>query len=393
MVTLAWSLLAASATVVVYAYVAYPVLLWLIGWVAWRRPAPADPAQWPMITVSIPAYNEELAIATTLEHVLASDYPADRRQVMVISDASTDRTHEIVRSFEPRGVELLVMPQRRGKTAVENAALPHVRGEIVVNTDASVALHPGAIRALVRAFADPTVGLASSRDVSGSNVGDTANVGEACYVGYEMWVRDQETRVWGIVGASGSLYAIRADLHKTLIPEELERDFAAAMIAREHGYRSVSVANAICYVPPGTSLHREFRRKQRTMTRAIETLWYKRHLLNPFRYGMFALMLISHKVVRWFVPCAVVTMLAALVPLAWPAEWARLALAAAAVVATLGLVGWLWPTSKPLPRLLALPAYVCSGLVAALGAWIRVLSGEKDPVWEPTRRALVRIDR
>ncbi len=93
------------------------------------------------------------------------------------------------------------------------------------------------------------MGLASGRDVSVARVERDVNVGESGYVGYEMWVRDLETRLGSIVGASGCFYAIRRSLHMTLVPEALSRDFAAALIAREHGLRAVSVNEAVCFVP------------------------------------------------------------------------------------------------------------------------------------------------
>ncbi len=86
-------------------------------------------------------------------------------------------------------------PYAAGKTAAENAAAPLVRGDIVVNTDATIRIEPGSLKALVRAFQDPTVGVASGRDISVGGVQDAANQGESGYVGYEMWVRRLETRV------------------------------------------------------------------------------------------------------------------------------------------------------------------------------------------------------
>jgi cellulose synthase/poly-beta-1,6-N-acetylglucosamine synthase-like glycosyltransferase len=379
----AWWVFAAALAVPLYAYVAYPTLLWLLT----RRPRPAaaEPARWPMISISVPAYNEEASIAATIEALRGCAYPG-RRQIMVVSDASTDRTDEIVRGYAGSGVELLRLPQRAGKTAAENAAWPHLHGDIIINTDASVRVDAGALVALVRAFEDPTVGVASSRDVSVASLGDAANAGESGYVGYEMWVRSLETRLHGIVGASGSLYAIRAALHRTLVPEALSRDFAAALIAREHGYRAVSVDDAVCYVPRGTSLHREYRRKVRTMARGLETLWYKRHLLNPLRHGVFAWMLWSHKALRWLVPWAIVVAALAIVAAAFTSPMARLLAVPVVLVPLAGWIGWLLPEDR-LPRLLALPAYLTSGTVAALNAWMRALSGELNPVWEPTRRA------
>ena len=386
MTLVAWWIVAGSAGVVLYAYAGYPVLLWLLGQTRRRPAVPADPPQWPRISITVPAYNEEASIAATLERIVGADYPADRRQVLVVSDASTDRTDAIVQGYASRGVELLRLPQRGGKTAAENAAWGHLHGDIVINTDASVRIHPAALKALIRDFTDPTVGVVSSRDVSVATADDTSNAGEGGYVGYEMWVREQETRLGGIVGASGSLYAIRSALHRTLVPAALSRDFASALIARENGFRAVSAPGAICYVPRVSSLHREYRRKVRTMTRGLETLWFKRHLMNPFRHGSFALMLISHKLVRWLVPWALLAGLLGVAVLAVSQPLARVPLALALASMLMGLAGWLWPDERAIPRLLALPAYLYSGLLAALHAWINALSGEMNPIWEPTRR-------
>ncbi len=154
-----------------YSYAGYPALL-LIAAAARRpgRPLPlpsgAPPAELPLVTITVPAYNEVATIAETIERLLNTNYPAHLRHILVISDASTDGTDDVVKRYADRGVELMRMPQRSGKTAAENAARLAVRGTIVVNTDASVRVHPDALQPLVGAFADPTIGVASGRDVS-----------------------------------------------------------------------------------------------------------------------------------------------------------------------------------------------------------------------------------
>jgi cellulose synthase/poly-beta-1,6-N-acetylglucosamine synthase-like glycosyltransferase len=369
-----------------YSYVGYPALLQLLATRNRATPAAEPLETWPLISITIPAYNEAASIAETIEAVLAIDYPADRRQILVISDASSDGTDEIVARFAPRGVELLRMPERRGKTAAENGARTVLTGDIIVNTDASVRIHPAAIKHLVAAFADPKVGLASSRDVSVARVDASANPGEGAYVGYEMWVRGLETRVNGIVGASGSLYAIRASLHQYALPEALSRDFAAALVARRFGYRAVSVPAAICFVPRGVSLRQEYNRKVRTMTRGLGTLFYMKDLLNPFQHGSFAWMLASHKLCRWLLPWASLAIVLALAFEARRSSAARIMLGAALFGGMAAMVGWLWPAGKKVPRLVAMPAFAVSGIVAGLNAWYRVFAGRLAPTWEPTRR-------
>ena len=380
--------LAVALGLALYPYFGYPALLKLLSL---GRRVPAEPqaaGDWPFVSVTIPAYNEAATIADTIERILSLDYPAERRQIVVVSDASTDTTDDIVTRYAARGVELLRLPRRSGKTAAENAARSVLKGDVIVNTDASVRIHPQAIKALVAALGDPTVGVASGRDVSVARLDAAANRGEGTYVGYEMWVRGLETRLSGIVGASGCLYAIRAELHRQFVPEDLSRDFAAALVARRHGLRAVSVPGAICFVPRGGTLQQEYRRKVRTMARGLRTLWHMRALLNPARYGAFAWMLLSHKLCRWLVPWALVAGWGAVLLLALGegSRWAWVLLAAGAGVIALALAGWHWPARRPVPRLLALPAYLVSGNLAALHAWVVALRGARTAVWEPTRR-------
>lgn len=378
-------LMAASIGVVVYAYLLYPVLLVGIGFFRRRRPTPAI-AEWPEATVTIPVYNEESHIRKTLEGLLGADYPRDHLHVLVISDASTDNTDAIVDEYADRGVKLVRLETRSGKTAAENASRKHVRGEIVVNMDATILIEPQSLKALLSQFADPTVGVVSGRDVSVAADRQNTNVGESGYVGYEMWIRDLESRVSGIVGASGCFFAVRHDLHGTIVPEALSRDFAAPLIARENGYRSVSARDAVCYVPRTDSLSREYRRKIRTMTRGLQTLFYKRKLLSPFRYGSFAWMLVSHKLMRWLVPwCAVVGFIS-LGVLALERRWALWLFAASALVVGVGLVARPVFRNARLPKAVALPAYLVWGLVAGIVAWVSALTGDLNPIWEPTRR-------
>lgn len=377
-----------------YAYAGYPLLLWIVASFRGPRPLPEDdPDEWPTVSVALPAYNEEGVIGDTLERLLALDYPADRLQIVVVSDASSDRTDEIVRSYAHRGVELVRLEERSGKTAAENAAVPHLRGEIVVNTDATTRLPPGSLKPLVRAFRDPSVGVASGRDRS---VGREAEVGgreadavrgESGYVGWEMWLRELETRVHSIVGASGCFYAIRRELHREPVPGELSRDFMAALRAREAGYRAVSVPGAVAGVPRARSLRAEHRRKTRTMVRGLTTLWRKRHLLNPLRWGSFAWMLFSHKLARWLVPATLPGAVLGLGVLAAQGHAAAGALlGAGGVLALAGLAALRRPEGGDLPAPVATAGYLALGLAAGVVAWARALGRQGRAVWEPTRR-------
>jgi cellulose synthase/poly-beta-1,6-N-acetylglucosamine synthase-like glycosyltransferase len=383
--TAAWILVAIPLVLAGYAYLLYPAILWIIA-----RRAPQEIARRttysPTISVVLPAYNEEHQIAGAIDAVLAQTYPANLVQVLVISDASSDATDKIVAGYGGRGVELLRMTERSGKTKAENIAAKNLRGEIVVNTDASVRLHPDAVRNLTARMADPTVGVVSSRDVSISKLGESANATEAGYVGYEMWVRDLETRTGGIVGASGSCYAIRSDLHKIPIRDDLSRDFSSALTARLHGLRAVSANDALCFVPRTASLEREYRRKVRTISRGMDTLFNRRELLDPTRYGLFAWKLLSHKVCRWLVPVSIIPATIGLLILARSHDGAKALLLIGVAALACAAVGARWPRNAKIPRVIALIAFATAANVAVIHALWRVVGGEHDHVWEPTRR-------
>jgi cellulose synthase/poly-beta-1,6-N-acetylglucosamine synthase-like glycosyltransferase len=368
-----------------YAYVAYPALLRVFA----RPQTPGRVLEyetWPRVLITVPVYNEERNLAEVLDALLAQDYPPEKRRILVISDASTDRTDAIAREYEQHGVALLRLPRRAGKTAGENAADHVVREEIIVNTDATVRLAPSALRKLVQAFADPTIGVASGRDVSVGAQGTDANRGESGYVGYEMWVRRLETRFGSIVGASGCFYATRRHLYDGRFPEGLSRDFASALIARKAGYRAVSVEDAVCVVPRTTALRAEFRRKVRTMARGLQTLWYMRSLMNPIRYGRFAFSLISHKLCRWAVSLCLVLAVVGLGILSVTQPLARILLGGVVAAGIATIAAMRWSETRRLPSYLSVPVFGIASFAAGVAGWFRALSGRKSAMWEPTRR-------
>lgn len=388
-----WVLVALPVVITAYAYLVYPLTLWILSRINRRRTTESLGNSFgkrdanPLVTVVVPAYNEEHQIRGTIEALLAQDYPSDRLQILILSDASTDRTDEIVREYASRGVELLRMPVRGGKTAAENASCAVIRGEIVINSDASVRLHPIAVRRLIEEMGDPRVGVASTRDVSVSPGSSTANVTEAGYVGYEMSIRSLETKTGGIVGASGSGYAIRANLHRLPVRADLSRDFSAALTARANGMSAVSVDDAVCFVPRTSSLRSEYRRKVRTIARGIDTLLFRRRLLDPMEYGSFSWKLLSHKVARWLVPVSALPAAVGLALLAPTEVWAAVCLALAILVLLVAVVGAVWPVGRTVPRPISIITFATAANLAVVHAVLRVMFGHEDHLWEPTRRA------
>jgi cellulose synthase/poly-beta-1,6-N-acetylglucosamine synthase-like glycosyltransferase len=385
MLALAAILAAAPFVIALYAYVGYPLILWIVAKIRPRDSSARASMRWPSVTITVPVYNAFASIGATLESLLELDYPREQLQILVISDASTDGTDDVVRRFADRGVELLRLPERRGKTTAENAALAVSRGEILVNVDSTILVPPESLRELVRVFDDPTIGVASGRDVSVGNVNNQGTLAESGYVGYEMWVRELETRVGSIVGASGCFYGSRRHVHGRALPAGLSWDFAAALIARKQGYRSVSVPAAICIVPRSTLIRTELTRKVRTMARGLSTLIYHRALMNPLQYGGFALMLISHKLLRWLPYLLAPIAYVALCLLAVKSVSARVLLGLLTAGLLVGIVG-IQQRNSALPRPFALAGFVVAVFSAGFLAWWQALRQTQMATWEPTAR-------
>ncbi len=364
-----------SVLLILYAYAGYPLLLGLAS--AMKGRPVQNEATTPDITMIIPVHNQAGIIREKLDNCLALDYPAEKLHIVVSSDGSDDGTDEILDEYAKRGVTYISSPERQGKVAAQLRALPSIRGEVAVFTDASIMLASASLRAIVQPFADPEVGCVSSEDhVPGG--------GEGLYVRYEMLLRRLEGRVQTLIGVSGSFYAVRSSLVEPTNPR-YTRDFLVPLTIIEKGYRIQSDPGAQGHFLPAQSPSSEFHRKVRTVMRGMDVLASRKRLLNPFQFPFVAWALLSHKVVRWLVPVALVTAFCSNAAILLTAPFylfsfaAQLALYAGALSATLSS-----RASNFLPARASLFFLVTNG--AILLAWIRYLAGNRAVVWEPTKR-------
>jgi cellulose synthase/poly-beta-1,6-N-acetylglucosamine synthase-like glycosyltransferase len=280
-----------------YILVGYPLLLRLV--VALRGPRLVQRADIePTLSFVISAYNEVEVIRSKIENTLALDYPAARRQIVVISDLSDDGTDEIVEEYAGRGVTLVRMPGRGGKTAGLNHTVPTLSGEIVVFSDANAIYEPSALRMLVRNFADPQVGYVTGEARYLKTGQAAADVGERAYWGYEMQMKRLETQIGSMVGGDGAIYAIRRVLWQAL-PVDAINDFLNPLQIVAGGWRGVYEPEAVCWEETAGGFGSEYRRRVRIVSRSWRAVFQAPRVLNPFAVGLFAWSLWSHKVLRW----------------------------------------------------------------------------------------------
>jgi cellulose synthase/poly-beta-1,6-N-acetylglucosamine synthase-like glycosyltransferase len=370
------------AGVLAYVYAGYPLLLALIDRLGARRPVHHADTK-PTVTLVVSAFNEEEVIAEKLRNSLAMDYPLDRLQIIVVSDASEDATDEIVGTFGDRNVELLRMPGRSGKTLGLNAAVERAKGEVVVFSDANAMYLRDAVSKMVRNFADPTVGA-----VVGESTYSTAEVeserSEGLYWKYETTIKLLETRIGSVVGGDGAIYAIRRSLYVPMRADALS-DFVNPLQIAKGGHRVVYEPEARSVEKAAENFNKEFKRKVRIVNRAWRAMNGMRELLNPFRYGFFAFELISHKVLRWLVPFFMAAVFVVTLPLAGKAPIYLAALLAQVFFYVLAFCGYLMRSKPAMPAAVSVPFYFCLvNWAAALGIF-EALRGKTYTVWTTAR--------
>ncbi|MFH1331459.1 MAG: glycosyltransferase family 2 protein [Actinomycetota bacterium] len=284
----------AAAALVAYTYAGYPLLLALAARL--RRP-PAWPEHTPSLTLIIAACDEEADIEAKLRDTLALDYPADRLQVIVAADGSTDATAVIAASFAPR-VELVHRPERAGKMAAINRAMEQARGEVVVFSDANNRYLPDALREMARPFADPAVGAVTGRKTVAAE--DSLGYSEGLYWRYESKLRSWETRLGCCVGVNGEIFALRRALFRPAPPGVVNDDAWMAQQVIKAGHDVVYNERAVSVERVSPTAADEARRRARIVAGQYQMLG--RLSEWPWRRPVVLWELVSHKVLRPLVP-------------------------------------------------------------------------------------------
>jgi poly-beta-1,6-N-acetyl-D-glucosamine synthase len=336
-----------SITIVVYVYLGYPALLH-----AWARLRPQayawSPEAMPGLSIVIAARNEGTRLAARIDNLLRLDYPASRRQIIIICDGCTDDTHDVLERYAG-AVEVVTLPPS-GKAVSLNAGVARARFEIVVFADARQVFAPDALRELAAPFADPTVGgvtgelvldcesaLFSNRrtnrdrrrgrtnplnavagdrrtDEDRRTILSTIADGVGMYWRYEKQLRRLESAVGSTLGATGAIYALRRELWRPLPADTLLDDVLAPMRAVLAGARVVFNEHARAFDRATVDADAESRRKVRTLAGNYQILWLEPALLLPWRNPVW-LQYVSHKIGRLTVPYAMLTIFVASITL------------------------------------------------------------------------------
>jgi biofilm PGA synthesis N-glycosyltransferase PgaC len=302
-----------SAFVILYCYLGYPVLL-----ATWARLASRPVAkgstdgmrEWPSISIILAARNEAANLPSRITNLLELNY-SGRREIIVVSDGSTDETLDELARFGS-SIRVLEMPAG-GKPLALNAGVEAATGDILVFADARQQFCPDALVELAANFDDRRVGGVTGElmlDCEGTeNVESTIGDGIGLYWKYEKWLRRKESAVWSTLGATGAIYALRRKLWTPLPADTLLDDVLAPMRAVVAGYRVVFEERARAFDRTSPDAAAEARRKTRTLAGNYQILAQEPRLLLPILNPVW-LQYASHKIGRLLVPWCLLAILA-----------------------------------------------------------------------------------
>ena len=299
-----------SVALVLYAYFGYPLVLFVcyglvqIGrdWAFLqlredRRCAEFPYAELPSVTLLFAAYNEEEHLAEKIENTIQLDYPAEKLQVVIVSDGSSDRTNEILSRVSDPRFEIVIRSERSGKCAALGVAVERARNSIFVLSDGSTMFAADALRKLVRHFQSPQIGAVCGALSFDGN--QESNQTEGLYWKYETALRLMEARLGATLTPSGAIYAVRGSAYTPPTPDVLVDDILTLMEVRRQGYQVHYDPEAKAVDFPASSVAGEFHRRVRIGTGSFRAL---PELLRVPKPGFTGFAFFSHKLLRWVLP-------------------------------------------------------------------------------------------
>ncbi|HTH83257.1 MAG TPA: glycosyltransferase family 2 protein [Mucilaginibacter sp.] len=382
-----------SIFLVVYTYVGYGFVLYFLVKIkkAFSRPFIfSDNAPLPSVSVLIAAYNEEDIILDKLANTLALNYPKDKLQVIFITDGSTDGTPEKLKGHQE--ITLLHDDKRAGKMAAIERAVPFIKGEIAVFTDANTFLNKEALLELVKHYQNPKVGaVAGEKTIIVGDTADASSAGEGFYWKYESALKRWDYALYSNVGAAGELFSIRTELYHPVEHDTIIDDHMIAMRIAEKGYIIGYEPKAYAMETASANIKEELKRKVRIAAGGIQSILRLKKAANPFRNPVFTFQYISHRVLRWTITPFLLILIFILNPIiAFGSDTAspvyKVIFVLQVIFYTLSLVGLYFERKNIRLKVLFVPYYFCIMNYAILAGLLKYYNKNQSSAWEKSKR-------
>ncbi|MDR0735657.1 MAG: glycosyltransferase [Zoogloeaceae bacterium] len=361
-----------------YAWIGYPLGLAVCGLFMRPRKPPSTAHAPQPVSVIIAAHNEALHIAQKLHTLLAQDYPAEV-EIIVASDGSSDDTVARARAIDDHRIKVLDLP-RQGKAAALNAAAGEASHAVLVFSDADNRWRRDTLAHLVAPFADAEVGCCVG-NMRIPRAGHALSIGDLLYRRYETWLCAAENHFGCAVSANGALLALRRELFQP-VPAQVNDDFFLCTCAPAAGKRSVYVAQAQVLDSGVDTVGEQFRRRVRITVGGLQSLVARRELMNPLRHGLYAVALISHKLIRRLAPLLLAPLLLLNLPLWNAGNFYRYTLAAQLTGYAVGALGLLDCKGR-LPKPFRVAGFLLITLAGMNAGLWQFLCGRRYALWNP----------
>lgn len=346
-------------------------------------------AELPTVSVLVAAFNEEDIIEDKIKNCLELDYPKDKLQIIFITDGSSDKTAEIVATYN--SVELLHENNRAGKMAAIKRAIPLVGNEIIVFTDANTFLNTKAIKELVKHYQNPKVGaVAGEKRIMVEQSADASAAGEGFYWKYESTLKKWDYELYSNVGAAGELFSIKTALYQPVESDTIVDDHMIAMRIAEKGYIIAYEPDAYALETASANTKEELKRKIRIAAGGIQSIFRLKKSANPFHNSILTFQYISHRVLRWTItPWLMLFVL--FLNVAICIKYPDLVIYQILIILQLAfylaaIIGAVLESKSIKIKVLFIPFYFCMMNYATIAGTFRYFKGKQSAAWEKSKR-------
>jgi poly-beta-1,6-N-acetyl-D-glucosamine synthase len=384
-----------SLAVLFYCYLGYGIFVFLVNtlknFFVYRKKNTLSLPALP-VTIIITAYNEEAILEQKIKNTLAIDYPADKLQIIFITDGSTDDSADLFNRYP--FITLLHQPERKGKYAAIKRAMQKVETPVVIFSDANTMLNKECIKNIVPHYNNEKVGaVAGEKKIISNKKNSAAGEAERMYWKYESFMKKLDAGLNTVTGAAGELFSIRTNLFKALDDEVILDDFVISIQVCLQGYKIAYEPGAFASELPSASLAEEEKRKVRISAGAYQSIGYLKDCLNIFKHPLLSFQFISRRLLRWiFCPPLLVVLLLAnilIVFLHTDTYLYNLMLYAQAGFYVLAFSGWIMARSGKKTEILTIPFYFIFMNYCLVKGFVKFMKGRQSVLWEKSLRQAV----
>ena len=344
------------------------------------------------VTLIVTAYNEEKILEQKINNTLSIDYPADKLQLIFITDGSTDGSEKMVQQFP--SVTLLHQPERKGKYAAIKRAMAQVQTPFVIFSDANTMLNAACIKSIMPHYSQEKVGgVAGEKKIISNKTVSAVGEAEGLYWQYESFMKKLDAGLNTVTGAAGELFSIRTALFKEMDDELILDDFIISMQICLEGYKIEYEPGAFATELPSVSLAEEEKRKIRISAGAYQSVGYLKECLNVFKHPLLAFQYISRRLLRWiFCPVMLLVLLLSnilIVSNQQVAGFYNWMFYTQIVFFVLAAAGWLIARSGKKAGWLTIPFYFVFMNYCLVKGFLKFVKGRQSVLWEKSMRQAV----